>query len=172
MPNIQLTLADLLENENEPSKEESKGGLTDDGEVEVTIFTSEEKKLLTILKSIISESNDRDCPVKVYKTVRKLWKVKFEDDGNSLIKTVASASSQSAEKMIAHQKRYPNATNIQIEEIIGGDPATADYKTSFQQIYSFYLDQSLSSPRWFTIVIGKKKTETFFRTTERNDRIK
>ncbi len=159
----QMSLFETMDNAEETalSAEEEKAqelAETVDDEVEVTDYTDEQIEILNFVKGIISESLDPWCPLGIYRTKRMCFRIDFTDS-DGIEKTVYSivGSKEAAEKSIKNRKGFAGARDITITDI---DEESIPKKGKILQnpdlLFSFKLDLSLSSPKWFSIAYKKK----------------
>lgn len=171
----QMSLFETMDHAEElesPKEAEQENTETASDEIEVTDYTDEQKEILDYVKGIISESLDPWCPLGIYRTKRMCFRIDFTDR-NGTEKTVytIAGSREAAEKSIKTRKDFNGARNIEITDIDEESiPEKGKILQNPDKLFSFKLDLSLSSPKWFSIAYRKKyvRIQVVFNPNDRN----
>lgn len=146
----QLSLFDNGEaSVNEKFDEEENAVDSEAEEVEIKNYTPEQQEILSFAKGIIQESLDPWCPLGIYITPKRIFRIDYYDGQEKTI-YMQFASADAAKKSTEKRKMFKGATIRKIEEI---DEVPSDTKVfgTKADLFSFIIDLSLSKPKWFSI---------------------
>lgn len=147
--------------ENETTIIEDEQSVSSKDEEEIHIYSDGQKEILSFLYKIIDEGFDRGCPLGIYITKKKYYRVNYHkaDSNNTNSETgyIVLAEESSVEKTL-QSKRFSGLI-IENYKLITENEIPKDTKpmnTQIGNLFSFELDLSLSKPKWFSILYGKK----------------
>lgn len=127
-------------------------------EVIVTEYTPEETEILNFAQTIINESFDPWCPLGIYMTSRKVFRLDYKDlKGKDTTKYIIIGSYEAAQKSVKNRKEFRGISGVSITEINESDiPEKAKLVNNPDPLLSFKIDLSLSIPKWFSITYKSK----------------
>lgn len=158
-----------LENDNfktSPNLEENQS--SNDNEVEIQDYTDEQKEILEYLDGIIAEGFDPACPLGIYTTTKKYYRVDYTKNGEKKTGYLVLAEGSDPNKTLKG-KRFVDITVIDINDVNLSDiPSTTKYmNVEGGDLFSFKLKLVLSSPKWFSILYKKNATKVQVVLTEK-----
>ncbi|MCH4013070.1 MAG: hypothetical protein LKE64_01870 [Solobacterium sp.] len=127
----------------------------EDEAVELTILNSDERDLMETLRTIVKDTADPNCPIRLYKFDFDNYKVSYTLDGNTNSIIIYTVSKGSARSMVL--KRYEGAEITEITKMAANETVKADIvNKSYNPTYFIKLDYGISEPTWFMLSMLKK----------------